>query len=822
MASVVAGLLTSCVEEDAVWNPKDAGFVTGTDLGHAVGDSISVLDGKANVLYTVQTVGNPSVLDSQTGLSEGITDVFAVYPYEQGSTRADMSVTFTVPGVQNAVKDGVDKAASKHVAYSSNLVAQTNLNFVPMVSYLRLKFPSEEKITSVTFRSVSGEFVAGKAKASHVDEENPYIVVTEGVDAITLQSDEALDGYYTVAFLPAVLQNGMELSMVNSIGELVTKKIVCKDENDVVSAMTLTRGKTNGYDITFDSVDLEWRNSIVASVDKSLFNDVVISWTYEGEPSRFLILIDGKQVASVDAPANNFNIKTLENGFSGLVTVVAQYPDGRELRSRDVPLTTTDMEVRLDKVFWSDAWISWSALSEPNGYRILVDGTVVADLPGTVNEYHVTDLPNGFKGQVVVASVRDNGVGYSEPVEIKTGAITQLTKNVSPTSISFNVENMTGMEPCEDGPALYLEIYDGPDPESANKLVGEYVVCRQSGYFGSPFAPSYLVDEKKSCPPLNMTFGPLQPDTEYWVRVKTVDTYTGDYCSKANVVAEEFTVNTAAGSSEFSAMLPIRTGALHQPSETEVIFQGFDEMTGIYDFMNCSATAFPEFFRGGLAKDKMLYETVLNWDGSWDFSPLLPISQVAHIGWYKQITSSTEVFTLKGSGSGATIDEGQPAVGAKVYNFKPNHGSLTGWYATNNTYACPGYINIAKTYDSANKAAELTGMVATPALPEGLLAVDSAKDCVLSFKGLCLYGRQCKLEIWVYDASAGSWAKKHELEIENSSGSTAKTSTWSALSDGHKWYEHTCDLSLKAGDVVAIAAPKGAATLIDDICISLK
>lgn len=822
MTFVLAGSLTSCLEEETVWNPQDANLVTRTEMGLAVGDSISVLDGKAKPLYTVETVGAPSVFATQDGLSEGTTDIFAVFPYDLISTRADKSVSFVVPSVQKAVKDGLDKAAAKYVAYSSNLVAQTELNFIPMTSYLRLNFPEEEKIKRVTFRSITGEYIAGEAKVSLVDEENPYIIVTEGVDQIVLSADEPLSGEYTVCLLPTVLQNGLEITMHNAMSETVVKKMICRDENGVVSAMSLTRGKVNSYDITFDSVELEWRNTIVANIEKSLFNDVIISWTYEGEPSRFLILIDGKQVGAVDAPANTFNIKTLENGFSGFVSVVAQYPDGSELRSREVPLTTMDMEVKLDKVFWSDAWISWSSLSEPDSFRILIDGTVVAELPGTTNQYHITGLANGFSGKITVASVRANGIGYSEPIEFKTGTITQLTKNVSPSSISFNVENMTGMEPCEDGPALYLEIYDGPDPESANKLVGEYVVCRQSGYFGSPFAPSYLVDEKKSCPPLNMTFGPLQPDTEYWVRVKTVDTYTGDYCSKANVVAEEFTVNTAAGSSEFSAMLPIRTGALHQPSETEVIFQGFDEMTGIYDFMNCSATAFPEFFRGGLAKDKMLYETVLNWDGSWDFSPLLPISQVAHIGWYKQITSSTEVFTLKGSGAGATIDEGQPAVGAKVYNFKPNHGSLTGWYATNNTYACPGYINIAKTYDSANKAAELTGMVATPALPEGLLAVDSAKDCVLSFKGLCLYGRQCKLEIWVYDASAGSWAKKHELEIENSSGSIAKTSTWSALSDGHKWYEHTCDLSLKAGDVVAIAAPKGAATLIDDICINLK
>ena len=133
-------------------------------------------------------------------------------------------------------------------------------------------------------------------------------------------------------------------------------------------------------------------------------------------------------------------------------------------------------------------------------------------------------------------------------------------------------------------------------------------------------------------------------ETAFWLesdRMANLNLTEESLAVQRNVVAEEFTVNTAAGSSEFSAMLPIRTGALHQPSETEVIFQGFDEMTGIYDFMNCSATAFPEFFRGGLAKDKMLYETVLNWDGSWDFSPLLPISQVAHIGWYKQITSST-------------------------------------------------------------------------------------------------------------------------------------------------------------------------------------
>ena len=819
MIFVAAALMcaaTACTPKEDVWSAEDAAFVTKVNMGQEIGDRLTVLDGYENIAYTVKSVGNLTSFVSEGGLDAGATDVFAVFPYDESASRYDMSVVFSVPSEQKAVKDGVDRNANKYAAYSSNLVKNTELAFVPMVSYLRLKFAAEDEITKVVLKSNTEEFITGTVKATLTDIDNPYIVFIDGEDNVTLTSDEVLDGYYTIALVPSVLQNGLEIKMNDANGRIVTKKMICRDENGVVSAMQLIRGKVNRYDISFDSVELDWNYAVSLNIDKSIFNDVRISWTCEGTPSSFRVMLDGNEYAVLDASATSLNITDLNVGYTGRITVVAVYPDGSQLSSNEAILKTRSMDIAIDKVFWSDAWISWTSLVTPSKYRIMLNGTAVGEVDGTESSYHITGLPNGYSGKLKVVSVMADGAqDSSDELELRTGTITQLTKNVSPTSVSFNVENMTGSKLNENGPALYVELYDGADPETANKIMGEYLVALQEETdCTTPFKNSKAISDIGSFMELNITFGPLNPDTKYWVRTKCYDSYTDNSVKSKN----DFTLTSSAGTSEFSAMAPVQTAASHVSGANEVIFQGFDDIICKYDYMNVAVGAFPDYLTLGKAKGDMSYSVIKNWTGGYKFSTLLPMQQLVH-NWdpnsVTQQKATDDVFTIV---SQKINGDNMPSVDSKIYKFKEDCGNLAGWYITNNCYKCAGYVKIGKHYNSDTQQ----GMLATPKLPEGKLTADEAKKCIVSFKGLVLYGDACDLAIWVYDGASKSWAKKQNIAVENSSGTTAKVTSYSAYAPEHKWYEHSCDLDLKAGDIVAFAAPKGSATLLDDICISLK
>ena len=205
-AAALVGAAAACTPQEDVWSAEDAAFVTRVDMGQKAGDMLSVLDGFENVTYTVESVGKITSFVSDSRLNKDATDVFAVFPYDAEASRYDMSVVFNIPSVQNAVKDGVDRNADKYAAYSSNLAKSTELIFVPMVSYLRLKFDAEDRITKVQFKSVTEEFITGTVKATLTDLEDPYIVFIDGKDNVTLMSEEVLDGYYTVVLVPSVLQ----------------------------------------------------------------------------------------------------------------------------------------------------------------------------------------------------------------------------------------------------------------------------------------------------------------------------------------------------------------------------------------------------------------------------------------------------------------------------------------------------------------------------------------------------------------------------------------------------------------------------------------
>ena len=481
-------------------------------------------------------------------------------------------------------------------------------------------------------------------------------------------------------------------------------------------------------------------------------------------------------------------------------------------------------EVEIKKTFWSDSFIEWTCGGSPNGYRVYLGDKMIAELAADVTGYHITGLDAGQTYDVKVSALYNaSDEGYSRPVSLTTGAISQITRNLSPTSLSVAIENRAGSNNNNNNPCLYVELLDSDDPQTATKVYSTHVLDAQIQSPASPFMASYVVNEKKDRAPLNVAFGCLEPGKDYWFRVRSVKRWEGTtyqpstpaitYCESSN------------GDSEFSSLVKVSTAKSHVPASDEILYQGFDDLMIQADYVNCAVGSMPAFKAEGKKNTDMSFETIKNWTGGWSFYGLRTAfgstQLAAHYAWATQQTKSDAVFALSKEDANGTIKGTSPGVGAKVYKFKETSGSLAGWYSSNNTFACQGYIELGAYYSASDSKAQTLGMIATPALESQLLGTE-ATSCRLSFRGLVLQGKSCTLGIWVYDQAAGTWSNVDNVKLKNSAGSESAVEAWDGTSDTHRWYDHECTLNLKKGDMVAFSTDKQGAALIDEIIITTK
>lgn len=497
-------------------------------------------------------------------------------------------------------------------------------------------------------------------------------------------------------------------------------------------------------------------------------------------------------------------------------------------------------ELKIEKTFWSDSYVSWTCSGEPVGYKVYVNGEAVTDMlePG-ISEYHVTGLPVGSTSDIAVSALyADDKEAFSDVKSVKTGSIVQLTKNVSPTSVSVSIENKAGENTNNNNPCLYVELMDSSDPETAGRIYSTYVLDAQIQSPASPFMPSYVVNSEKGRAPLNIAFGGLEPGRDYWLRVKSVDRY--EFLSYQPAAPADSYCESSNGNSDFSLPVKVITAVSHTPEANEVLYQGFDDLMIHADFINCAVGSVPAFKADGKSPKDLTLETTRNWAGGWSFYGLRVAfgntQLAAHYAWASQLTTSGDIFGLSSENANGTINGTAPAVGAKVYRFDKFDSCLSGWYTSNNTFASPGYIHLGAYFNVGDSGLnKQRGMIATPALDSPLLSATPV-DCTLSFRGFVIQGRSTALQVWVYDAASKTWAEVKRIDIHNSTGSTqaaldydseAKTfvvtQEYSADSETHKWYDYNCQLSLKQGDIVALVAEKeDGATMIDEIKITTK
>lgn len=510
--------------------------------------------------------------------------------------------------------------------------------------------------------------------------------------------------------------------------------------------------------------------------------------------------------------------KDSESGAVTAVNLLRGKINRRILRLDDLSWEKhTVPEVEAVNTFWSDSYIRWTCSEEPEGYSVSVDGVPYATVAATASECHIKGLEPGKTYSVVVTAHYKHASSDSEPLSVRTGSISQIVKNLSPTSVSVAIENRAGDNTSNDNPCLFIELYDGPDAGSANLLRSAYIIDAQIYCAGSPFFGGLVVDSKKSRAPLNVAFGSLSPGTDYYLRVRSVARY--EFVSYYTATPARSFCESSNGDSDFSALVRLSTPQAHSPADGEILYLGFDELMLQADYVNCAVGSVPAFKAAGKKVTDMTLETVRDWTGEWSFYGLRTAyasTQLApQYAWGTQQTVSDGLFTL----SNQLVTGTAPGKGAKIYRFKDWTGDLQGWISSNNTYPCQGYIQLGYYYDVSDARKQNVGMLVSPAVENGLPQGGAALSCTLSFNALVLQGRTCALGIWVYDAAAGTWSKAASEDLYNSAGLKTAASEWSALSDTHRWYAHSLEIGLKYGDRIAFETDKEGAVLIDEIKI---
>ena len=486
-------------------------------------------------------------------------------------------------------------------------------------------------------------------------------------------------------------------------------------------------------------------------------------------------------------------------------------------------------DINIDGAFWSDAKISWDSETTYDNYKVYLNGNLVETLPSDTKSYHFTGLDMDTDYEVKLGAVSDGKEAFFTPAQFKTAGVHQLTKNVGPTSVSVAFDNCAGELTNTQIGCFQIQLFDANDA-NGTPIVDEYVRDAQNTFHGHPFMPSLMCGSDKPLAPTAVALGYLKADTDYWFRVRTVESYKYDsYMPNSKTSKGEKTLASINGTSEFSPLVKVSTSSKHSAGSNEILFQGFDEITLMADFVNLAVGAYPAFCPAPGAAGSLTAPFLKEWSEGWRFYPLntqLPSSQFANIGWVSGITVSNELVSI----GGGVITVPEFAKGAKVYTIKDESASvaeLTDWRITNNVWPGQGFVTMGAAYkanDSALGSSAVRGMVITPALDSDLLGAE-AKECTVTFKALALQGVAMKMTVGVWDGAASTeetpvWTSE-DVDLYNSAGITEAADSFVA-GDNHKWYEYSVTVSLKKGDRVAFATDKNGAAVLDDICITLK
>ena len=828
-AIIAALILVSCMSEND--GGQDGSFVSfvaerenpGEDglYKWKTGEMFGVLDGRTVAQYKTYLAGEKVAFSSVRGIGRDSREVYAVYPYMDGTEH-------TADGIKVDCGTGLDLA----VAYTGGISDETGLMFRNVCGYIAIELDSQEGVTAVSVRGFADEALTGNILLSFDEEGLPFVSSVEKAGyEVRLESDDVMSGRYLIPVLPVIMSEGYEMTFVSEAGMSAVKSV----EEEVLIRRNVV------HDMGLVS-SLEWKTRPQLRVTSVGTTNAGISWTTHswkdavadcsGEYTVRLYTDAGMEemVQTYDWPGSGDSGQTHPSvSFSDLVPLQDYWVTVTDNITGAVSpaltfCTIMPATLTVGNVFWSDAYLYWDGGGAE--CAVILNGEPL-ETTYTDGYAHLVGL---VPGETYTVSVAVTLPGSDQLVEFAstsftTGSIEQITRNVSPTSVSVRFDNRSGAIVDNNNGCLFsVELFDVEDM-TAEPIRSEYVLDAQIISPGIPYveSPEYGSKVARNSVPTAVAFGNLKPSTDYWFRVKSVDSYTySNYQNKGT----ETTTKSRNGNSEYSDLVKLTTAPSHVNVAGEVLYQGFDDCYLGGDFLNAAVGTYPAYLKAGKKATDLTLKSINEWSGDYCFYPLRPqlgSTQFANIGGKAQIlgTNNDTPFVLN---AGSTVVQPESyCSGAKIYRLdNTTMLGLGNWIISNRAWPSMGYVVLGSNYKSNGKDEEkYVGCIATPTLDSELLG-SQAKTCVLTFKAYGLNGKAARLHVGYHDGT--SWSEPITFDLKNASGTTQETSSWSYLDEGHKWYEYSCELQLKNGDMVVFSTDPTTknAALLDDISIKIK
>ena len=520
---------------------------------------------------------------------------------------------------------------------------------------------------------------------------------------------------------------------------------------------------------------------------------------------------------------------------------------------KPTPEPVTNPELSVLNAFWSDATLSLILPSGAESVKVILNGSEIGEASG--NSYHLTGLDSGSEYSAKLSALVKGNTLESNEVTFTTGKIEQLTKNVSPTSVSVGVENRAGALSGNNKPCLYVQLFESEDVTGTPKYEA-FVRDNEVQSEGHPFYKSLVAGSGTTYAPFNLAFGGLEAGKDYWFRVKSVASDTYLTYRTASISGESRTMESQNGDSDYSQPFRLTTAQKHVAAENEVLFEGFDDCFFSADFINCAVGLMPAFRTQTQLSgtnynlNKNIWTSWENEHKAWSFHGLrtgFPNTHMAAFGFLNAQKGDTDItfedgnaaavkYWVTESKSSTTLLAPAALKGARIGSFRAQ--STTGFenmvgdnrFITMDSYMGEGYAVLGMYYDSSEKQASSRKPAAFVVKAVSNLAAAEKKPCTVTFKALAVQGRSGKITAIHFNkdgnhrkATSDLWQTVTEIKIANSNGNIDENAAeWNGLSDTHKWYEYSFDIDLLSGDLVGFVTDSESCICIDDIKIVLK